>query len=104
MLVNGHHRYDAALMLGVKRIPFIAVDRTIDELVQRFGPGSEYNLASKTGGVDGRKVKGFAGVKPEALPVRPVNNRSVAATKAWQKKKYGDSASQQEFDFSKDEV
>ncbi len=104
MLVNGHHRYDAALMLGVKRIPFIAIDRTIDELVKMFGPGSEYNLASKTGGVDGRKVKGFSGVKPEDVPLRPINKRSVAAIKAWQKKKYGDSPSQQEFNFDKDEV
>ena len=77
-LVNGHHRYDAAKALGVKRVPIIAVNRTIQELVAMFGPESDFNMASKSGEVDARKVKGFKGLKPV-----DVDPRSVAAQKGW---------------------
>ena len=52
VLVNGHHRYDAAMMLGIQRVPFVLVDRTIHELVKMFGPGSDMNVASPGGKLD----------------------------------------------------
>ena len=94
-LVNGHHRYDAAKMLGVKRVPIIAVNRTIHELVDMFGPGSDFNLASKTGAVDARKVKGFKGLRP----VDTVDPRSVAAQKGWDTRRRRMNRGQQQLDF-----
>ena len=97
-LVNGHHRYDAAKMLGVKRVPIIAVNRTIHELVDMFGPGSKYNMASQAGTVDARKVKGFKGLKP----VDTVDPRSVAAQKGWDTRRRRMNKGQQQLDFGDD--
>ena len=97
-LVNGHHRYDAAKMLGVKRVPIIAVNRTIHELVELFGPGSKYNMASQTGTVDARKVKGFKGLKP----IDTVDPRSVAAQKGWDTRRRRMNKGQQQLDFGDD--
>ena len=64
ILVNGHHRYDAAIMLGIKSIPFVLVDKTIHELVKMFGPGSEMNVASPGGKVELVRKDGKA-VEPD---------------------------------------
>ena len=97
-LVNGHHRYDAAKMLDVKRVPIIAVNRTIHELVELFGPGSDFNMASQTGTVDARKVKGFKGLKP----IDTVDPRSVAAKRGWDTRRQRMNKGQQELDFGDD--
>jgi Cu-Zn family superoxide dismutase len=56
-LVNGHHRYDAATDLGVKRVPVIVVNKHMDELVRLFP-----HTVSKTGKAS--DIKGFKRVAP----------------------------------------
>ena len=85
-------------MLDVKRVPIIAVNRTIHELVELFGPGSDFNMASQTGTVDARKVKGFKGLKP----IDTVDPRSVAAKRGWDTRRQRMNKGQQELDFGDD--
>ena len=35
-LINGHHRYDAAHMLGIKRVPAIMIDADIEDVMKHF--------------------------------------------------------------------
>ena len=35
-LINGHHRYDAAYMLGIKRAPAIMIDADIEDVMKHF--------------------------------------------------------------------
>jgi len=35
-LINGHHRYDAAHMLGIKRVPAIMIDADIEDVMKYF--------------------------------------------------------------------
>ena len=35
-LINGHHRYDAAYMLGIKRVPAIMIDADIEDVIEYF--------------------------------------------------------------------
>jgi len=51
-LVNGHHRYDAAHVLGIKRVPAIRVDASIEELMKHFA-----HTASNTDVKDTLKAK-----------------------------------------------
>ena len=51
-LVNGHHRYDAAHVLGIKRVPAIRVDASIEELIKHFA-----HTASNTDVKDTLKAK-----------------------------------------------
>ena len=107
-LINGHHRYDAAKSLGVKRVPFIAINFTIHEMVRLFGPKGKYNLASKGGKTS---VKGFARLTPVDDPKlkqyqdelekkvnTPYSNRSKAQTDRRRREKGFDSPAQQQLD------
>jgi ParB-like chromosome segregation protein Spo0J len=35
-IVNGHHRYDAYTKLGVKTVPVLKVNATIEELIDKY--------------------------------------------------------------------
>ena len=35
-IINGHHRYDAANILGIKRVPAIMIDADIEDVMQHF--------------------------------------------------------------------
>lgn len=35
-IINGHHRYDAALELGVSKVPVLQVQTTVKELIRYF--------------------------------------------------------------------
>ena len=35
-IVNGHHRYSAALALGVSEVPILQVQTTIEKLIEHF--------------------------------------------------------------------
>ena len=111
-LINGHHRYDAAKSLGVKRVPFIAINFTIHEMVRLFGPKGKYNLASKGGKTS---VKGFARLTPVDDPKlkqyqdelekkvnSPYSNRSKAQTDRRRREKGFDSPAQQQLDLQFD--
>lgn len=35
-IINGHHRYDAALELGVSKVPVLQIQTTVKELIRYF--------------------------------------------------------------------
>ena len=35
-LINGHHRYDAAHMLGMRTVPAIMIDANIEDVMKHF--------------------------------------------------------------------
>ena len=41
-IINGHHRYDAANMLGIKKVPAIMIDADIEDVMNHFAHTTSY--------------------------------------------------------------
>ena len=109
-IVNGHHRYwairnvtDKPGRANTTRIPVIFVNKSIQELVQLFGPGGDaLDLTSKK--------KGLSIVKPDTKDPQTARyqqeldlrmNRSNSAKQGWLKRKETDPR-QKSFNFDKE--
>ena len=75
-IVNGHHRFDVALQMGIKKVKILRVDATIEELIDAVMKAQYVNGAGPAS-LNPANISGFVSIKSKLNSILSKQNYTI---------------------------